>query len=321
MFMIGMLGMDIDDIRAFIAVVDAGSVSAAARELFVTQPAVTRRLQRLESSVGAPLLDRRRRPIALTSAGQAAIERCRAVLVSMQELRTLAEDGQKPGGELRIGVAHALTELTLAAPVDEAQRRFPRVVLRLSTGWSRDLLERVRTQAVDAAFLLLPKDEGLPVGVTGVRLADERLVVVSSRTKHRGTVRPADLAGQSWVLNPEGCAARAALRNALLGAGANLRVGVETYNYELQLSLVARGRGLGLVPGRLLARSRYRRRVRALRLRGLDFGMTIWSVRGRPPLPLERVLEELDRIVAKRLSSQRLDRKPGWPLRPHQVPA
>jgi DNA-binding transcriptional LysR family regulator len=297
--------MELDDIRAFVAVADAGSVSGAARELFLTQPAVTRRLQRLESAMGAPLLDRRRRPFTLTRAGQAALDRCRGVLVSLQELRTAAGADQEPAGELRIGVAHALTELTLARPVDQVQRSFPRVVLRLSTGWSRDLLERVRTQVVDAAFLLLPEGEALPASVAGVRVADERLVVVAPRSLRLGAVRAADLAGLSWVLNPEGCAARATLRRALLSAGVDMRVAVETYNYELQLSLVAGGRGLGLVPGRLLARSRFRGRLRALRARGLDFRLTIWSVRGRPPVALEPVLEELNRVVGRRLTHSR----------------
>jgi DNA-binding transcriptional LysR family regulator len=181
--------MELDDIRAFVAVADAGSVSGAARELFLTQPAVTRRLQRLESAMGAPLLDRHRRPFTLTRAGQAALDRCRGVLVSLQELRTAAGADQEPAGELRIGVAHALTELTLARPVDQVQRSFPRVGLRLSTGWSRDLLERVRTQVVDAAFLLLPEGEALPASVAGVRVADEQLVVVAPRSLRLGAVR------------------------------------------------------------------------------------------------------------------------------------
>ena len=297
--------MEVDDIRAFVAVADAGSVSAAARELFLTQPAVTRRLQRLESAMGAALLDRRRRPFALTRAGQAAIERCRGLLMLFQELRAVADDGQQPGGELRIAVAHALTELTLAGPVEEVQRSFPRVALRLSTGWSRDLLERVRAQAVDAAVLLMPEGESLPSGVTGTRVGDERLLVVASRSQRLQVARVADLAGHSWVLNPNGCAARAALRRALVGAGADLRVGVETYNYELQLSLVARGRGLGLVPGRLLARSRFRKRLRTVRVRDLKFPLTVWSVRGRPPLALEPVLAQLERVVASRLAHRR----------------
>jgi DNA-binding transcriptional LysR family regulator len=300
-----MLYMEVDDIRAFVAVADAGSVSAAARELFLTQPAVSRRLQRLESAMGASLVDRRRRPFALTPAGQAALERCRGVLVSLQELRTVTDQGQPPAGELRLAVAHALTELALAGPIDELQRKFPGVAFRLGTGWSRDLLERVRTQAVDGAFLLLPQGEALPAGVRGVRVADERLVVVASRGLRVGASSPAELAAHVWVLNPEGCAARAALRRALVGVGRDLRVGVETYNYELQLSLVARGRGLGLVPGRLLARSRSRKHVRVVRVRGLDFPLTIWSLRGRPPLALEPVLDELERVLTERLSRVR----------------
>jgi len=296
--------MEVDDIRAFVAVANAGSVSAAARELFLTQPAVTRRLQRLEGAVGAPLLDRRRRPFALTPAGLAAIERCRSVLASLQELRAVAENGQ-PGGELRIGVAHALTELTLAGPVYEVQRGFPRIFLRLTTGWSRDLLERVRTQAADAAFVLLPQGESLPSSVSGVRVADERLLVVAPRSRNLGAMKASDLADAAWILNPEGCAARAALRSGLLRAGVRMRVAVETYNYELQLSLVARGRGLGLVPHRLLARSRFRSRLREVRVRGLDFGMTIWSVRGRPLLALEPVLDEMDRVLTRRLARRR----------------
>jgi DNA-binding transcriptional LysR family regulator len=54
-----MRNTDISDARTFIAVVEAGSVSRAARELHLTQPAVTRRVQRLEQAVGAQLIDRR----------------------------------------------------------------------------------------------------------------------------------------------------------------------------------------------------------------------------------------------------------------------
>lgn len=300
-----MLNMEVGDIRAFVAIADAGSVSAAARGLFLTQSAVTRRLQRLESAIGATLLDRRSRPFTLTRAGQAALERCRSLLLSVEELLTVGDEGQQPSGELRLGVAHALTELTLARPIDEIQRRFPRVRFRISTGWSRDLLERVRTQAIDGALLLLPQGEALPAGVTGAPVADERLHIVAAQGLRTGTLTVAELARHGWVLNPEGCAARATLRRALVGAGTDLHVGIETHSYELQLSLVARNRGLGLVPGRLLARSRSRKHVRVVRVRGLDFRSTIWSLRGRPPLALQPLLDELNSVLTQRLSPDR----------------
>src|SRR4051812_4877789 len=125
--------MDITDARTFIAVVEAGSVSGAARELHLTQPAVSRRLQRLEQAVGALLIDRRKRPFALTDIGQAAVEHCRRLVATRDELKSLAQSGTVTTRECRIGVAHALTELALAEPLDEMRRSFPAVVLRLHT--------------------------------------------------------------------------------------------------------------------------------------------------------------------------------------------
>lgn len=294
--------MEFDDVQAFVSVADTGSVSLAARDLNVTQSAVTRRLQRLETSLGAAMLDRRTRPITLTTAGRAALERCRRLLNDVQEVRAATANGRLPRGEIRIGVAHALTEVTLTAPVGEVRRKFPKLVLRLSTGWSRDLLERVRTKAVDAAVILLPEGERLPAEVAGKEIGKDRLVVVAARRKGQSAVRKIqDLAGVQWILNPEGCAARAALRRLLLQANIDMVVGVESYNYDLQLALVAQGRGLSLVPERILTRSRSRTRLRTLRMPGLDFPLTVWTVLREPLTGFEPVIAELCRVLEERL--------------------
>jgi DNA-binding transcriptional LysR family regulator len=83
-------------------------------------------------------------------------------------------------------------------------------------------------------------------------------------------------------------------------------VAVETYTYELQLALVARERGLGLVPARILARSPLRSRLRVRRVPGLDFPLTIWAVRGRAAPELAPVFEALDRALIERLGGARL---------------
>src|SRR5262249_16297351 len=215
--------MELDDVRAFVRVADTGSVSQAARDLNVTQSAITRRLQRLETSLGATLLNRGTRPVLVTGIGQSTLARCRRLLHEAREVRAAATNGDFSMGEFRIGVAHALTEITLTHPIDQVRRKFPKVGLRLSTGWSRDLLERVRTGVVDGAVILLPEGEALPAEVTGVEVGKERLVIVAPGGKNRATARKAqDLVGVQWILNPEGCAARAALRRALLRANVDM---------------------------------------------------------------------------------------------------
>jgi DNA-binding transcriptional LysR family regulator len=184
--------------------------------------------------------------------------------------------------------------------VEQVQRKFPQVALLLRTGWSRDLLERARTSALDGAVILLPRDEHLPANVAGKQVGKERLVVVGSRhEKHLGR-RVEDLSGALWILNPEGCAARVSLRRALLHANIDLVVAVETYNYELQLALVAQNRGLSLVPERILAHSPLKTRLRIFPIRGLNFPLTIWVVHGRPPMELDPVIEYLSSALLKR---------------------
>ena len=205
---------------------------------------------------------------------------------------------------MRIGVAHALTEMTLTQPVERLQRRFPHVSLALSTGWTRDLLERVRARALDGAVILLPDDERMPAGVDATRLGRERLVVVGPREGRAPRFDGlASLGGVGWILNPEGCAARALLQRALLTANVRMRVAVETYTYDLQLALVARRRGLSLVPARILAKSPLRPRLRVRRIRGLDFPLTIWAVRSPATPDLDAVWGELDQALAERLSA------------------
>jgi DNA-binding transcriptional LysR family regulator len=308
-----MQGMDISDARTFVVVAEAGSISRAARELHLTQPAVTRRVQRLEQAIGASLIDRRKRPFALTDLGQLAVERCRRMVALRDELKSLSQTGLAPARECRIGVAHALTELALQEPVDEMRVAFPTVALRLLTGWSRDLVERVRSGALDAAVVLLPERESLPTGVEGAALATEPLCVIATRAWKARAWSLKDTAEVGWILNPEGCAARAGLQKAISRAGYSLRVGVETYNYDLQMSLVARGRGLGLVPERLLRRSPRRRDLCTLNVRGLQFPMTIWLVTGELSAPLEPAMETLARVLRQRLAGRR--RSVAAPLR------
>jgi len=78
-------------------------------------------------------------------------------------------------------------------------------------------------------------------------------------------------------------------------------VAIETYNYELQVALVARNRGFSLVPERILARSRMRSAVRAVRVPGLNFPLTIWAVQRQPCTGLDSVIATLSQVLMEQL--------------------
>lgn len=291
--------MQLDDVRAFVAVADAGSVSRAAHELHLTQPAVTRGVQRLEGALGAPLLDRRVRPFGLTDFGIRALERCRHLLASARAIDGLRHDPAIPSGDLRVGVAHALSQAVLTTPVDHVQRHFPRVTLHLQAGWSRELLGRLKAGSLDACVVLWPAHESLPGSFPNERLGRETIEFIASRST-RGKARTApDLRDQAWILSPEGCAARSGLRHALALQQVPLQVAVETYNYDLQVALVARGRGLGAIPAQLLRQSRHRHRIRKLRIEGLELSFGVWLAYRDVPGGLEPALGAFRDSVAR----------------------
>ena len=293
--------MEFNDLRAFVSVADTGSVSRAAAQLCVTQSAATRRIQRLETSIGTSLLDRQTRPVSLTGTGQVVLERCRRLLSDFREVHAAANNHFSMR-EIKIGVAHALTEVALTEPIERVRRKFPKVALRLRTGWSHGLLERVRAGTLDAALIFLPEGEHLPSEIVGKAVGQDRLLIIAAK---RGTGfhprKIQELAGANWILNPEGCAARATLRQKLLRASIEMTVAVETYNYDLQLTLVARNRGISLVPERILTRRRMKSSLRVVRLPGFDFPLTVWLLRREPCTSINAVIEQLGQALMEQL--------------------
>lgn len=267
--------MTLADIRAFVALAETGSINRAALHLGLTQPATTRRVQNFEASLrGAELLDRRVRPPVLTPAGREILAHCRRVLLAVAELEAAAARETEPIGELRLGISPGLAEAVLATPLDDLSSRFPALRLSISAQWTTPLIAAIAACELDCALALLTEHHALPVGIAGTMLGSESLCVVAPRdlavpARSRRGLRLAALAGERWVLNPAGCGYREALLRACDLAKTPCRLAAEILGYELQLSLIARGAGLGIVPRRLLDKSPWRRQIRVIKV--LDF--------------------------------------------------
>ncbi|NTU82181.1 MAG: LysR family transcriptional regulator, partial [Chloroflexales bacterium] len=136
-------GIGLDDILAFVTTAERGSVNGAAERLGLAQPIVTRRIQRLEAALGVELLDRKVRPVALTTAGSQALAPCRAALHAVAALRATTAS-EEPAGELRLGVAPALAELVLTDSLATLRQRYPGVALHVQTAWTPQLLHQLR---------------------------------------------------------------------------------------------------------------------------------------------------------------------------------
>jgi DNA-binding transcriptional LysR family regulator len=243
--------MELDQIRAFVATIDQGSLSGAARLLGRTQPAVTRLIQALEAEVGTSLLDRSTRPAQPTPRGLAIVESARKVLDAVGELECAARPRkQSLSLPLRLGISHAMVRLLGGAPLSRWKKAHPRIALKVESNWSLALLGLLMERRLDAALGPFSVSWAPPVGLRGVRLGEDELVVVAPP----GMTVPAEptlsrLMDHPWILNPDGCGVRAHLERTFAESGRVVPPAVEvTGDFGVLLELVAAGLGVTLAP-------------------------------------------------------------------------
>jgi len=302
--------MNIEDVRAFVAVVDRGSVARAALRLNLTQPAISRRVQRLEQALGVTLLDRDQKPARPTKAGEAAYQRCLAVLRAAE---TLARESRAelPAGPLRIGISLGIAESVFVPALDAIRDNHPQLLLHLVSGGSIELRKQVADGTLDAAIGMARPDR--PIDEPGAeKLGIERVCVVAGNglgLKRRLAL--ADLAGLPWVINPDGCGFRAQLDRALANNGHALEVAAQSWGTALQLALIARNGGLGLVPERLIAESPHRAALKIIEVADFEAQLAVWMVRGATLGPFAAAVDGVAAAVRRIL-----DGKPIKPAAP-----
>lgn len=294
--------MNLRDIQAFVTVAELGSIGRAAIQLGLTQPAVTRRIQGFEDALGNPLLfDRTVKPAVLTGAGMRVAEHCRRVLAEVEMLSQAASDDRDPVGTLKMGVAYGLEEVLLSSALQKISAEFRRLRLHVSSGWTTELFDATRNGALDCAVALLSATHVFPADLTATPVADDVIVVVSSQIPSRQESGAAwhleDLGDRDWVLNPAGCGCRKALCDAFERKGLPMSVGAEVHGEQLQLSLLVRTGGVGIVPQRQLLRSEFRNNLNVIEIEDFRLSATIALIRkqngGRYSAIVERIGAEL----------------------------
>lgn len=172
--------MDFRQLRYFVAIVEAGSITEAARALNVVQPAVSQRLADLERALGVQLLVRTRQGISATSAGTELYGRACSILKQVNvAANATRERGGIVGGRVSIGLLHSLSR-SIAVPLFKAlHAKFPSVVPEIIVDYSAPLARRVDSTTLDLALRVVRPDERVS-GFTPV-LADSLWLVGSPR--------------------------------------------------------------------------------------------------------------------------------------------
>lgn len=146
--------MELRDLNALIAIAETGSLSAAARKLRLTQPALTASLQRLEVAVGVGLVTRHSRGAILTEAGQYVLQKARDVVHDVGQIALVHDTlALEPAGEIHLGLPTTVAGGLIPELIPLMQARYPLIRIHVVEAMSGVLQEQLQLGRLDLAVL------------------------------------------------------------------------------------------------------------------------------------------------------------------------
>ncbi|MEU9452394.1 LysR family transcriptional regulator [Streptomyces sp. NPDC048277] len=241
--------MDLQVLRSFQAVAEGLTVTEAAADAHITQPALSRALNRLEGEVGAELFQRVGRVLRLTPAGRVFKEYVDTVLDSYDRgRRAVAEVVDPDAGVVSLAFLHTLGTWLVPRLVTGFRQRFAAVRFELHQADENGLTQHLLDSTAD--LIITGKDPGHPL-ITWRRLLVEPLwlaVPARHRLAQRRRVRLAEVADEQFIVLKPGYGLRSVTETLCRQAGFGPLVGFEGEEVETLRGLVAAGLGVSLIP-------------------------------------------------------------------------
>ena len=146
--------MTIIQLEYLLAIVNCGSFSQASERCFVTQPSLSMQIKNLEEELGIMLLDRTKKPIVPTQAGEIVVERAREALLAYDRIKeSVAELQGSVDGHLRLGVIPTIAPYLLPRFLSTFAEKYPKVELEIRELTTPQIIEAMRHDEIDAALL------------------------------------------------------------------------------------------------------------------------------------------------------------------------
>jgi LysR family nitrogen assimilation transcriptional regulator len=239
--------MELKELRYFMRVARAGSVSRAAQELRLAQPALSRQIKKLEEELGVALFARHGRGVRLSAAGSLLLERAEAIThLVHQTAEEIREDRSPESGRITLGVPPAAGKLLIPPFVERFQKAWPKTTLHMREGVTSSLQEWLMEKRIDIAILHNPPHlEGLEI----IPLLTERMLVIGppahliKAKAHPAQFRVGDLTDLPLILPNMAHTNRRLVEHFALEHGVRLRIKIEADSVVFAKALVEQGLG------------------------------------------------------------------------------
>jgi DNA-binding transcriptional LysR family regulator len=270
--------MDTVNLQTFIAAAERESFSLAAEQLYLTQPAVSKRIATLEGELNASLFDRIGRRVSLTEAGRELLPRAKSILRDIEDSRRMISNlTGTVAGRLSIGTSHHIGLHRLPPVLRQFTKAYPEVALDLQFMDSEAACRAVQTGDLELGIVTLPL-EPLTDLHSELIWPDPLDVVVGHEHPLARQSKPsfAQLAKHPAILPSPGTYTRELLEKSLGKKGMQLTAGMTTNYLETIKMMVSVGLGWSVLPRSMLSKE-----LIPLKIRGITLVRQLGIVRHR----------------------------------------
>ncbi len=268
--------LTVKQLRALAAVADTGAVSAAARRLGVTPPAVTMQVQLLEAAMALPLLDRSGDKFRPTDAGREVVEAVARIESAIRDcVASLEAMKGLEGGRVAVAIVSTAKYFAPMA-LGAFARAHPKVELSLAVGNRMEVLNHLRGDQVDVAIMGRPPED---IETIRTVIGDHPHIVVAP-PEHPlvgKKLGPKALTGQTFLMREQGSGTRALMERLFGEEGVYPKIGMEIGSNETIKQAVIAGLGLAFISAHTVAAEIAEGRLVQLDVEGLPI-MRQWHV-------------------------------------------
>ena len=265
--------------RVFYTVAKCGSLTRAADELFISQPAVSQAIKQLEGQLGTPLFNRTHRGMELSEhGGKQIFDIVARALGELDEAENkLKEINSKATGTIRISASDTIFSYVVIDKIAEYHEKFPDVKINLINCITTETLDLLKNNKCDIAFLNLPVDDK-DINLSGTIMPlHDTFVANKNYAALAEDVQPLkSMHDYPLLMLDQNTVTRKAIINFSHSIGVHLHPEVECGSLELMIQLAKNGVGIACVPKEYVRRE-------------LNDDKTLFEIRTEPALPARSI--------------------------------
>lgn len=233
-----------DLLQIFITVAECGNITRAAEKLYISQPAVSSAIKKLETSMGGTLLERQNKGVVLTANGKQIYTLAKQAIEKYTEAQNFLENAKRMQcGELRIGTNSSNIALILSDSIFKFCTKYPKINIKITRKSDDKLIEDLLTNELDYIFI---DREDLAQNLNVVKTYDVEYAVVGSKpVGHKLSMR--EFLDSEKVLINKSYSSRKNIDQYFARFGESVQAKYEVDNYQMVVQMIKMGMGIGIV--------------------------------------------------------------------------